>query len=85
MLKEFKDFAAKGNMLDMAVGIVIGAAFGTVIKSLVNDVIMPVVSAVTGSLSDALAFCASCSLPFMSSTGFKSNPTINNARFRFDS
>ncbi|MCR9286838.1 MAG: large conductance mechanosensitive channel protein MscL [Bacteroidetes bacterium] len=49
MLKEFKDFAAKGNMLDMAVGIVIGAAFGTVIKSLVADVVMPVVSAVTGS------------------------------------
>ena len=49
MLKEFKDFAAKGNMLDMAVGIVIGAAFGTVIKSLVDDVVMPIVSAVTGS------------------------------------
>lgn len=49
MLKEFKDFAAKGNMLDMAIGIVIGAAFGTVIKSLVSDVVMPIVSAVTGS------------------------------------
>jgi large conductance mechanosensitive channel len=49
MLKEFKEFAVKGNMLDMAVGIVIGAAFGTVIKSLVSDVVMPIVSAVTGS------------------------------------
>ncbi|MDH3427723.1 MAG: MscL family protein, partial [Gemmatimonadota bacterium] len=41
MLKEFKEFAAKGNMLDMAVGIVIGAAFATIIGSLVNDIIMP--------------------------------------------
>ncbi len=41
MMSEFKEFAVKGNMMDMAVGIVIGAAFGTVVKSLVNDVIMP--------------------------------------------
>jgi large conductance mechanosensitive channel len=44
MLKEFKEFAMKGNMIDLAVGIVIGTAFGTVVKSLVDDVIMPVVS-----------------------------------------
>lgn len=44
MLQEFKEFAVKGNMLDMAVGIVIGAAFGTIVNSLVNDVIMPIVS-----------------------------------------
>ncbi|HJO02566.1 MAG TPA: large conductance mechanosensitive channel protein MscL [Acidobacteriota bacterium] len=43
MLQEFKKFAAKGNMLDMAVGIVIGAAFATIIGSLVGDVIMPMV------------------------------------------
>ncbi len=41
MLREFKNFAAKGNMLDVAVGIVIGAAFGTIIASLVGDVLMP--------------------------------------------
>ena len=41
MLKEFKEFAVKGNMLDMAVGIIIGAAFGTIVQSLVKDVIMP--------------------------------------------
>jgi len=41
MLKEFKDFAMKGNMLDMAVGIIIGAGFGKIISSLVNDVLMP--------------------------------------------
>lgn len=46
MLKEFKEFAIKGNMIDMAVGIVIGAAFGTVVKSLVDDIIMPLVSGV---------------------------------------
>lgn len=46
MIKEFKEFAMKGNMLDMAVGIVIGAAFGTMVKSLVDDIIMPVVSGI---------------------------------------
>jgi large conductance mechanosensitive channel len=49
MLKEFKKFAVKGNMLDMAVGIILGAAFGTVVKSVVDDVIMPIVSSVTGA------------------------------------
>lgn len=44
MLKEFKEFALKGNMIDMAVGIIIGAAFGTVVKSLVDDLLMPVVA-----------------------------------------
>jgi large conductance mechanosensitive channel len=48
MLKEFKEFAIKGNMLDMAVGIIIGAAFGTVVSSLVNDVIMPPIGLLTG-------------------------------------
>ena len=46
MLEEFKKFALKGNMMDMAVGIVIGAAFATVVSSLVDDVVMPIVSAV---------------------------------------
>jgi large conductance mechanosensitive channel len=50
MLAEFKKFAAKGNMLDMAVGIVIGAAFATIIGSLVGDVIMPVVGLFTGGI-----------------------------------
>ena len=49
MIKEFKEFAVKGNMLDMAVGIVLGAAFGTVVKSLVDDVLMPVVSGIFGA------------------------------------
>ncbi|MEM1126452.1 MAG: large conductance mechanosensitive channel protein MscL [Bacteroidota bacterium] len=46
MLNEFKAFAIKGNMVDMAVGIIIGAAFATVVSSLVNDVLTPVVSAI---------------------------------------
>lgn len=50
MLKEFKDFAVKGNMLDMAVGIIIGVAFGTIVTSLVNDVIMPPIGLAMGDL-----------------------------------
>ena len=48
MISEFKDFAMAGNMLDMAVGIIMGGAFGTVIKSLIDDVIMPVVGHFSG-------------------------------------
>ncbi len=50
MLKEFKEFAIKGNMLDMAVGIIIGAAFGTIVTSLVSDIIMPPIGMLTGGL-----------------------------------
>jgi len=50
MLQEFKEFAAKGNMLDMAVGIVIGAAFATIIGSLVNDIIMPPIGMALGGV-----------------------------------
>lgn len=46
IIKEFKDFAMKGNMIDMAVGIIIGAAFGTLVKSLVDDILMPVISGI---------------------------------------
>ena len=48
MLKEFKNFAMQGNMLDMAVGIIIGAGFSTVVNSLVNDVLMPVLGVILG-------------------------------------
>jgi large conductance mechanosensitive channel len=50
MLKEFKEFAVKGNVVDMAIGIVIGAAFGTIIKSLVADVIMPPIGLLLGGV-----------------------------------
>jgi large conductance mechanosensitive channel len=50
MLKEFRDFAVKGNAIDMAVGLVIGAAFGDVVKSLVSDVIMPPIGLLLGKV-----------------------------------
>lgn len=50
MLKEFKEFAVKGNMVDMAVGIIIGAAFGAIIKSLVSDVLMPPLGMLLGDV-----------------------------------
>ena len=50
MLKEFKEFALRGNMIDMAVGIIIGAAFGTVVKSLVDDIIMPPIGLLLGGV-----------------------------------
>jgi large conductance mechanosensitive channel len=50
MMKEFKDFAMRGNVIDMAVGIVIGAAFGTIVKSLVADVIMPPIGLLLGNV-----------------------------------
>ena len=56
MLKEFKEFAMKGNFVDMAVGIVIGAAFGTIVKSFVDDIIMPVVGVLTGGVDFANKF-----------------------------
>ncbi|MGD9671827.1 MAG: large-conductance mechanosensitive channel protein MscL [Hyphomicrobiaceae bacterium] len=50
MLQEFKEFAVKGNMIDMAVGIIIGGAFGTIVKSLVEDVIMPPIGLALGGV-----------------------------------
>ena len=50
MLKEFKDFINKGNVVDLAVGIIMGAAFGTIVTSLVNDVIMPPIGLILGGI-----------------------------------
>ena len=50
MFKEFKEFAMRGNVIDMAVGIVIGAAFGTIVKSLVSDIIMPPIGLLLGKV-----------------------------------
>ena len=50
MLKEFRDFAMKGNVVDLAVAVIIGAAFGAIVNSLVTDIIMPIIGAVTGGL-----------------------------------
>jgi large conductance mechanosensitive channel len=56
MRKEFKEFALQGNVVDMAVGIIIGAAFGTIIKSLVDDVIMPPIGLLLGGVDFADLF-----------------------------
>ncbi len=50
MLKEFQEFIAKGNVMDLAVGVIIGAAFGKIVDSLVNDIIMPIIGAIFGGL-----------------------------------
>lgn len=51
LVKEFKEFAMKGNVVDMAVGIVIGAAFGKIVSSLVDNIVMPVIGKITGGRS----------------------------------
>jgi large conductance mechanosensitive channel len=71
MLKEFRDFALRGNMLDMAVGIIIGAAFGRVISSLVTDILMPPIGLLTGK--------ADFSSKFISLTG-KAYATLAEAK-----
>lgn len=58
MLKEFKAFAIKGNVMDLAVGVIIGAAFGKIVDSAVNDLIMPIVSALIGRLDFSNFFLA---------------------------
>jgi large conductance mechanosensitive channel len=58
MLKEFREFAMRGNVVDLAVGIVIGAAFGSIVNSLVADIIMPIVGAITGGLDFSNYFVA---------------------------
>lgn len=50
MLKEFKEFAMRGNVMDMAIGIVIGGAFGKIVSSFVGDIIMPIVGVITGGI-----------------------------------
>jgi large conductance mechanosensitive channel len=50
MLEEFKKFAMRGNVVDLAVGVIIGAAFGAIINSLVSDVVMPLIGSITGGL-----------------------------------
>ena len=49
MLKEFKEFAVKGNVIDLAVGVIIGGAFGQIVNSVINDLIMPLVAGLIGS------------------------------------
>ncbi len=63
MVKEFKEFALKGNVMDLAVGVIIGAAFGKIVTSLVDDIIMPVVGRVTGGLDFSNLFLPLAEVP----------------------
>src|SRR5215207_4968263 len=60
---EFKDFAMKGNVMDLAVGVIIGAAFGKIVDSVVNDLVMPVVGRMTGGLDFSNMFVALAPIP----------------------
>ncbi len=58
MLKQFQEFAIKGNAMDLAIGVIIGAAFGQIVSSLVGDIFMPVLGAITGGLDFSNYFIA---------------------------
>jgi large conductance mechanosensitive channel len=60
---EFREFAVKGNVVDLAVGVIIGAAFGKIVDSLVNDLVMPVIGRVTGGLDFSSHFIALAPVP----------------------
>jgi large conductance mechanosensitive channel len=57
-IKEFKEFAVKGNVIDLAVGVIIGGAFGKIVTSLVNDIFMPIITLITGNTSFENLFIA---------------------------
>ena len=63
MLQEFKNFAIKGNVMDLAVGVIIGAAFGKIVDSVVNDLIMPIIGRATGGLDFSNYFVALKDIP----------------------
>ncbi|NGX42153.1 MAG: Large-conductance mechanosensitive channel [Chlamydiae bacterium] len=75
-IKEFKEFALKGNAVDMAVGIIIGAAFGKIVNSLVNDVIMPPIGMLLGGVD-----FSDLSITLKNATGTKEAVTINYGLF----
>ena len=63
MASEFKDFISKGNVMDLAVGVIIGAAFGKIVDSLVNDIIMPIIGKIFGGLDFSNMFIALKDIP----------------------
>ena len=82
LIKEFKDFAMKGNVIDMAVGVIIGGAFGKIISSLVNDILMPLVGALIGNV-DFTTLSATLRAPKLDSAGevVKQAVTLNYGNF----
>jgi large conductance mechanosensitive channel len=83
MLKEFKDFAMKGNVLDMAIGVIIGGAFGKIVSSLVSDVLMPPIGLLMGKVDFSSLFLNLSGTPQPSLTAAKAAgaPTINYGVF----
>jgi large conductance mechanosensitive channel len=83
MIREFKEFAMRGSMLDLAIGIVLGAAFGRIITSLVNDILMPPIGLALGGLDFASLFIALKGGPYPSVAAAKAAgaPTINYGIF----
>jgi len=83
MLKEFKDFAMKGNVVDMAIGIIIGGAFGKIVSSLVSDVLMPPIGLLMGKVDFSSLFLNLSGTPEPSLTAAKAAgiPTINYGVF----
>jgi large conductance mechanosensitive channel len=70
MIKEFKEFAVKGNVMDLAVGVIIGGAFSTIVNSIVKDLIMPIVGVATGGLDFSNKFILLGHIP----DNYKGNP-----------
>jgi large conductance mechanosensitive channel len=83
MWKEFREFAARGNVLDLAVGVIIGAAFGRIVTSLVNDMIMPPIGMVIGGLDFSNLFVALNGVSYQSLAAAQAAgaPTLNYGRF----
>ena len=83
MLKEFKEFAMRGNVIDLAVGVIIGAAFGTIVKSLVDDVLMPPIGLLVGGLdfSNLFVSLSGQHYPSLAAAKEAGAPTINYGIF----
>jgi large conductance mechanosensitive channel len=82
MVKEFKEFIARGNVVDMAVGIIIGVAFGKIVTSLVNDIIMPPIGLALGSIDFSNLFISlRGSYPTVAAAKAAGAPTINYGTF----
>ncbi len=82
MLKEFKEFALRGNVVDMAIGIIVGAAFGKIVTSLVNDILMPPIGFLTGKVDFSNLFVSlSGSYASLAEAQAAGAPTINYGLF----
>ena len=83
MLKEFKDFAMKGNVLDMAIGVIIGGAFGKIVSSLVSDVLMPPIGLLMGKVDFSSLFInlSGTPQPSLAAAKVAGAPTINYGVF----